>query len=79
MLSNECCKNACGEKDLVYGVTETGSAQFGLEMSAITSVSPPFYFQRDFCQKTRENTVNMRPPGRPTLLEIQVRKLGFRV
>ena len=41
MLSNECCKNACGEKDLVYGVTEAGSAQFGLEMSAITSVSPP--------------------------------------
>ena len=49
-------------------MTETDSVQVGLELSAFTSVSPPFYFKSDFCYKTRENTVNTGPQGVPPLL-----------
>ena len=62
MVSNECYKNACKEKDLVYRMTETDSVQVGLELSAFTSVSPPFYFKSDFHYKTREKTANMGSP-----------------
>ena len=52
MVSNECYKHACKEKDLVYGMAETDSVQVGLELRAFTSVSPPFYFKSDFYFKT---------------------------
>ena len=66
MVSNE-CYNACKEKDLEYGMTETDSVQVGLELNAFSSLSSSFYFKSDFRYKTRENTVNTGPPGRSTL------------
>ena len=53
MVSNE-CYNACKEKDLEYGMTETDSVQVGLELNAFTSVSSSFYFESDCRYKTRE-------------------------
>ena len=72
MVSNKCYKNACKEKNLVYGMTETDSVQVGLELNAFTSVSAPFYFKSDFRYYTREDTVNTGPPGRPTLFTLCV-------
>ena len=66
MVPNE-CYNACKEKDVEYGMTETESVQVGLELDAFTCVAPSFYFKNEFRCKTRENTVNMGPPGCPTL------------
>ena len=72
MVSNKCYKNACKEKNLVYGMTETDSVQVGLELNAFTSVSAPFYFKSDLRYYTREDTVNTGPPGRPTLFTLCV-------
>ena len=38
MVSNE-CYNACKEKDLEYGMTETDSVQVGLELNAFSILS----------------------------------------
>ena len=48
-------------------MTETESVQVGLELNAFTCVAPSFYFKTEFRYKTRENTINMGLPGRPTL------------
>ena len=78
MVSNE-CYNACKEKDLEYGMTETDSVQVGLELNAFSSLSSSFCFKSDFRYKTRESTVNTGPQGVPPSAErtgapVQIRR-----
>ena len=47
---------------------ESDSTRVDLDLSAFTSVSPPFYsFKSSGHRKACENTINMGAPGRSTL------------